>query len=69
MLLSMTSCAPWNRESPTASDSFCTTYQRLVQAKGEGVITALRPVKDRIAANEKTYVCNCTDPKPKFCGG
>lgn len=67
MLLSMTSCASWNLERPTTSDSFCSTYQRLIQAQGEGAITASRAVKNRIAANEKTYVCNCTDPKPKFC--
>lgn len=43
------------------------TYQRLIQEKGEGVIQAPRPVKNRIYANEKTYVCNCVNPRPKMC--
>jgi hypothetical protein len=55
----------------TASDSYCSTYQQVVQQKGEGeaLTKASRSVKNRIAANEKTYLCNCVDPKPKFCGG
>lgn len=67
MLISMTSCAALSPESPTASDSFCSTYQRLIQAKGEGSITAARPVKNRIAANEKTYICLCSNPQNKIC--
>ena len=66
MLLSTTSCVGLS-PSLTASDSYCSTYQRVVQAKGEGTIQALRPVKNRIAANEKTYACNCLEVKPKFC--
>ena len=68
MLLPMTSCAALNLDSPVkAVDSFCTTYQRLIQSKGEGTIQALRPVKNRIIANEKTYACNCLEKKPAFC--
>lgn len=67
MLTLMTSCATLNQGMPVASDSFCATYQRLIQAKGEGTIQALRSVKNRIAANEMTYVCNCVTPRPKFC--
>ncbi len=63
----MTSCAALNQEIPIASDSFCVTYQPLIRSKGEGTIQALRPVKARIAANEKTYICNCTNNKPEFC--
>lgn len=59
-----TSCVASNR---LASDSFCSTYQRVIRAKGEGTIQALRSVKVRIAANEKTYLCNCVNPKPKLC--
>lgn len=65
--MSMTSCATLNPESRTASDSYCQTYQQVIRAKGEGEITALRPVKDRIAANEKSYVCLCSNPQHKIC--
>ena len=65
-LTSMTSCAALN-QVPLATDSYCSAYQRVIQAKGEGTITAARSVKNRIAANEKTYVCNCLTPRPKFC--
>lgn len=68
-LSSMTSCAALNQEIPIASDSFCQTYQQLIQAKGEGTISALRSVKNRIAANEKTYVCLCVNPQHKVCEG
>lgn len=62
-----TSCAALNLENPAASDSFCSTYQQLIRAKGEGSITALRPVKNRIAANEKTYICLCSNPTHAVC--
>lgn len=52
-----------------AVDSYCTTYQQVVVAKGEGAISAARPVKNRIAANEKTYLCLCAEKKPAFCQG
>jgi hypothetical protein len=68
MLISMTSCAALNPESPTASDSFCLAYQRVINNKGDGTISATRSVKNRIAANEKTYVCNCVSPRPALCG-
>jgi hypothetical protein len=62
----MTSCASLN---PSPTDSFCTTYQPLQGTKGVGSILALQPIKDRIAANEKTYLCNCTNSelKAKLC--
>lgn len=63
-----TSCAALNLENPvTVSDSFCSTYQQLIQAKGEGSIQAQRSVKNRIAANEKTYICLCSNPDHKIC--
>lgn len=67
MLISTSGCETLNPNLPTASDSFCTAYQRVIQAQGEGAIQALRPVKNRIAANEKTYICNCVTPRPKLC--
>lgn len=67
----MTSCGALNlgNEISPAVDSFCTTYQQLVQAKGDGAITAVRSVKNRIAANEKTYLCLCENPQHKICTG
>lgn len=63
----MTSCASLGEMAATSSDSYCSAYQQVIQTRGEGVIVAQRSVKNRIAANEKTYLCNCTDPKPQFC--
>lgn len=65
-LLSMTSCAGLNLDR-MATDSLCQAYLPLIQKKGDSKITAPRSVKDRIAANEKTYACNCLPKKPKFC--
>lgn len=66
--ISMTSCAALNLDSPvTTVDSYCQAYQRIITAKGDGAITATRSVKNRIAANEKTYVCLCADPGNKVC--
>ncbi len=66
--MSMTSCAALNLDSPVkAIDSYCSAYQRVVVAKGDGTIQATRAVKNRIAANEKTYACTCGDNKPAFC--
>lgn len=67
MPMLMTSCAGLGEMAETASDSYCQTYQRVIVTKGEGNITAARSVKNRLAANEKTYLCNCTSPKPDFC--
>ena len=68
MLSWLSGCAALSPGSPTASDSFCTAYQQLIQAQGEGTINAKRAVMERIYANEKTYVCLCTkNPDPKIC--
>jgi hypothetical protein len=40
-------------------DSFCSVYNRVVVAKGDGSITAPLPVKKRILANELTYREQC----------
>lgn len=63
MLLLPTSC------SATLSqvDSFCTTYQKVIRAKGEGAINAALPVKQRIAANEVTYTCLCVNAQAAVC--
>jgi len=39
----------------------------VILEKGDGAIKASRGVKLRIAANEKTYICNCVTPKPTMC--
>lgn len=63
MLLLPTSC------SATLSqvDSYCSVYQKVIRAKGEGSINALLPVKQRIAANEVTYRCLCETPDAAIC--
>ena len=52
--LSLSSCA---HQPPT--DSFCQIYNRVVVAKGDGMITAAPSVKKRILANELTYRDQC----------
>jgi len=52
-----------------ADDSFCQVYQRVIQAQGEGKITAADPVKRRIAANEVTYKCQCENWPDPICKG
>lgn len=44
-------------------DSFCTVYQRVVVAKGEGKIVASDAVKRRIIANELLYRQTCNGAK------
>ena len=66
----MTSCAALNLDSPvTTVDSYCQAYHRIITAKGDGasLVKASRSVKNRIAANEKTYICLCSDPGNKIC--
>ena len=50
--------------SPSAIDSFCLTYQPVVQAKGDGSITATLGAKRRILANELLYRQQCKEKKP-----
>jgi hypothetical protein len=42
-----------------AVDSFCTVYNPVVTAKGDGSITATPGVKKRILANELTFREQC----------
>ena len=46
--------------TPEQIDSFCLTYQPVVQQKGDGSVTASPGAKRRILANELTYrkLCN-----------
>src|SRR5882724_3146493 len=53
--LLMTSCANLN-----PSDSFCGAYQPIANQKGVGSISTTTEIKNRLAANEKTYLCNCS---------
>ena len=41
--------------TPEQIDSFCLTYQPVVQAKGDGSISATPGAKRRLLANELTY--------------
>ena len=49
----------WCNFGQPPADSFCQTYQRVVQTKGEGAITASSAVKRRILANELYYRKAC----------
>ena len=48
--LSLSSCA-----TPKVTDSFCTVYEPVVVAKGDGAITATPGAKRRILGNEMNY--------------
>jgi hypothetical protein len=53
--LSLASCV----KPQVPVDSYCQVYTPVVQAKGEGTITATSIVKKRILANELTYREQC----------
>lgn len=57
----MTLCAALSLSNCTQVpiDSFCSVYNPIITAKGEGSITATLAVKKRIAANELTYREQC----------
>lgn len=42
-----------------AVDSFCQSYQRVIRQPAESAIQAPVSVKQRLAANEITYRCQC----------
>ena len=46
-----------------AADSYCSTYMKVIRAKGEGAITAKSEVKKRILANEITFRQLCEAKK------
>lgn len=58
----MSSCAAL---SPKVSDSFCTAYQPISGLKGVGSIQTSVEIKNRLAANEKLYLCNCGKSDPR----
>lgn len=45
--------------TPAPVDSFCTVYQQVVQAKGDGTIKGTLGVRQRILANELVYRKHC----------
>ena len=53
--------------TPPATDSFCSAYQKVVQAAGDGAIKASDEVRRRIAANEIVYRCQCEGWKSPRC--
>lgn len=57
--LILAGCASLRDLQPGAINSFCSTYQRVITAKGDGTITATRAVKQRLAANEVTFRREC----------
>ncbi len=52
--LSLSNCA-----TPLVTDSYCSVYQPIVVAKGDGKIVASEGVKRRLLANELTYRAQC----------
>jgi len=46
-----------------AADSYCSTYMKVIRAKGEGSIVATSEVKKRILANETTFRELCESKK------
>jgi hypothetical protein len=62
-LMFLASCGLWSPKSEV-TDSFCTVYKPLIQAKGDSNIKAPKPVLDRMATNEKTYQEFCVSHTP-----
>ncbi len=58
--LSLSGCAGM---TPSAVDSFCEIYRKVVVAKGDSAIAAPLAVKKRILANELTYRDQCAPGK------
>lgn len=57
-------------EAPVASvNSYCTAYKRVITTEHEGASlhSALRPVKERIAANDALYRCECEQWNNPIC--
>lgn len=48
-----------DRGRPGATDSYCSTYQKVVRGKGDATIAATTSVKQAILANEITFRCEC----------
>jgi len=53
----------WCNFGAPPADSFCQTYQQVVQAKGDGSIAATSGVKRRVLANELYYRQQCKKGK------
>lgn len=51
------------QHSQLAVDSYCSTYSKVIRAKGEGAIVAKSEVKKRILANEVTFRDLCEAKK------
>lgn len=49
------------------TDSFCSSYQKIIQQRGDASIMANTNVKKRIAANDVTYACVCEGWKDPIC--
>lgn len=49
------------------SDSFCSAYQPLAGQKGVGSIGTTKDIKNRLATNEKLYLCHCVNPQDQRC--
>ena len=52
---------------PSAVDSYCQSYQRVIRAPAESAINAPLSVKQRIAANDVTYRCLCEGWENPIC--
>jgi hypothetical protein len=53
-----------NPPQQTPIDSYCQTYIKVIQAKGDGAIQATQGVKRRLLANERTYSKTCSATSP-----
>lgn len=60
------SCSQWNQNlfdlvnpKRTPVSEFCSSYHKVIREAGDGSITAKLAVKQRIAANEIYYKCQC----------
>lgn len=49
--------------TPAPVDSFCLTYQKVVQEKGDGSLQGTIGAKKRVLANELIYNKNCKGGK------
>lgn len=57
--LNLSSCA----HQALVIDGYCQRYNKVIQEKGDGKITATSGVKKRLLANELTYQDQCVSKK------
>ena len=63
----MASCVNSAKTPIINVDSYCAQYRKVIQSREDSNIKGTRAAKQRIVANEVTYVCLCERPEAEVC--